>query len=67
MRGNQLALGNDLFRGAVERTAADRDAARAERAGAVGHPIGVAFDDVDVSHRDAEPDERICANDVACP
>ena len=55
MRRDLLALLDDLHRRAVERRAADRHGARAERAGAVGHLIGVALDDLDARHRHAEP------------
>ena len=54
MRGDLLALLDDLHCRAVEGRAADRDRARAEGAGAVRHLIGVAFDDLDIRHRHAE-------------
>ena len=54
MGGDQLALGDDLVGGAVERRAADRNRARAEGAGAVRDGIGVALDDLDLLDRDAQ-------------
>src|SRR5262249_43036277 len=50
----QLALGDDLGGGAVERRAADCDRARTEGAGALRHVGGVALDDVDALDRNAE-------------
>jgi len=51
---DQLAFGDDLIGGTIERAAADRDRARAESAGAVRYRIGVAFDHLDFFDRHAE-------------
>ncbi len=55
MRGEALALEDDLPGSTIQRRAADRDRARAEGAGAVGHDGGVALADLDHRGGDAEP------------
>src|SRR2546423_304301 len=55
VRGDLLALRDDLLAGEVQSRAAHGDRARAERAGAGGHRCRVAFDDGDPFHRHAEP------------
>ena len=54
MRGDAPALVDDLDNGAGERGSADRDRARPERAGAVRHLVGVAFDHLHARRRHAE-------------
>src|SRR5581483_12070641 len=54
MSSDALALRDYLGPGRLQRRAADRDRARAERAGADGHGSGIAFDHADALERHAE-------------
>ena len=58
VRGDLLALGDDLVERLDDRRAADRQRARAVGAHAERNATGVAVDDVDVVDRDAEAAPR---------